>query len=137
MGHNRTMSTIIEADGVKTKRNKIEKSSNDLSSILKRLDPEQMRFLPTSMIEKFKFILLCYLKIVESKDLPEAKDIPKSLAYDQTTIEVSKCKGEKELCRSIGGYIGRMYRLAKNYKVYDDFIKDIEVLNKRIEGFCY
>lgn len=45
-----------------------------------------MRFLPFSMIEKFKFILLCYLKIVESKGLPDAKDIPKSLTYDQTAI---------------------------------------------------
>jgi hypothetical protein len=64
MSHNRTMSTIIEADGAKTKRNKIEKGENDLKSVLRRIDPEQMRFLPTSMIEKFKFILLCYSKIV-------------------------------------------------------------------------
>jgi hypothetical protein len=61
------MSITLETDGAKTKRNKIEKGDNDLRTILKRLDPEQMRFLPSSMIEKFKFILLCYQKIIEAK----------------------------------------------------------------------
>ncbi len=58
---------MLVADGTKTKRNKIEKGDNDLKTILKRLDPEQMKFLPSSMIEKFKFILICYQKVVEAK----------------------------------------------------------------------
>ena len=48
--HNK--SVFLEADGAKTKRShKVEKSNNqDLLTVLKRLDPDQMRFLPSSMI---------------------------------------------------------------------------------------
>ena len=94
-------------------------------AVLKRLDPDQMRFLPISMIEKFKFILASYMKIIESKEPIQPKDIPKGLINDLMLSEVAKSKNEKDLCRSIEGYIGRMYRLAKNYKIEAAFIKDI------------
>jgi hypothetical protein len=58
---------MLDADGMKTRRNKSEKLDQDLRIILARLDPGQMKFLPSSMIEKFKFILECYSRVIESK----------------------------------------------------------------------
>jgi hypothetical protein len=62
-------------DCIKTKRGKSDKTDQDLKSVISRLDPEKMKFLPTSMIEKFKLILACYQRIVHKKENPSTKTI--------------------------------------------------------------
>ena len=86
-------------------------------NFLENLDPDKFSFLPESLIIKFKHILWQYKKILGVQvNVYENYKVKNQDENDALISEVKNCETEVELCKTIEGFMRRLYRLTKNYK---------------------